>query len=464
VSNRYASYSGYKPSETDWLGDIPQRWETIRSGFLYRREKRVGFVEEELLSVYRDHGVVPKSSRDDNFNKPSDDLSPYQLVERGDLVLNKMKTWQGSIAVSEHQGIVSPAYFVYSPEAYVSDRCHSKYLHYLLRSPLYISQYLRSSKGIRVNQWDLDPDLFKQIEVLLPHIFEQRAIASFLDRETGKIDRMIGKQERMIELLKEKRQAVISHAVTKGLDPNAPMKDSGIEWLGEIPEHWDVRAISKSTTKITNGYVGPTRGILVESGVPYVQATHIKRGVVNFDGAYFVNKEWSYAHSKSILKNGDVLIVQTGAGTGDVGLVSENEVGYNCHALIILTPNKKVITGDYLASTLQSHYGYSKLYSIRTGGMHPHLNCGEVQFVKTPIPPVREQQEIIQYVEKQTARFDRLTEKAKQAIGLMKERRTALISAAVTGKIDVREAVTYEAEKPLLMAAEEPALYGSENL
>ena len=176
----------------------------------------------------------------------------------------------------------------------------------------------------------------------------------------------------------------------------------------------------------------------MDSGVPYIQATNIKRGCINFDGEYFVRQEWSDAHEKSILAEEDVLIVQTGAGTGDVGLVAKNEVGYNCHALIIIAPNQDLIRGAYLAAVLQSTYGREKLTSIQTGAMHPHLNCGEVKFVEIPLPPVQEQQAIIAWLNDELSRFDTLTAEAQRAIDLLQERRTALISAAVTGQIDVR--------------------------
>lgn len=278
-----------------------------------------------------------------------------------------------------------------------------------------------------------------QIPLAVPSIDEQKAISSFLDVETSKIDGLVSEQRRLIELLKEKRQAVISHAVTKGLNPNAPIKPSGIQWLGDVPEHWETNMISRITSKIGNGYVGPTRDILVEEGVPYVQATHIKNGRVNFDGAYFVTEEWSEKQSKAALELGDVLIVQTGAGTGDIGLVSEEEVGYRCHALIIVRTKAGTMLGSFLAAALQSQYGVQTLESIQTGGMHPHLNCGNVKFVRVPIPPIEEQQAIVDYVKQKLKQFSQLQAEAERAIELLQERRTAVISAAVTGKIDVRK-------------------------
>ena len=184
MTGRYVKYPEQKHSGIDWIGSIPKHWQLIAISRVFVRTKKTGCSEKELLSVYRDYGVIPKSSRDDNNNKPSEDLSPYQLVEPGDLVLNKMKAWQGSIAMSDFEGIVSPAYFVYKPNSKFLVKSRPRYVHYLLRSSLYISQYLSRSKGIRVNQWDLDPDEFKKIELLLPPVEEQTQISNFLDHET----------------------------------------------------------------------------------------------------------------------------------------------------------------------------------------------------------------------------------------------------------------------------------------
>ena len=197
---------------------IPRNWGCVSISRMFTRIKRTGHIDRELLSVYRDYGVIPKSSRDDNNNKPSEDLSPYQLVEINNLVVNKMKAWQGSIAISGCEGIVSPAYFVYSPKIIFNDLALPKYIHYLLRNSIYITQYLSRSKGIRVNQWDLDPDEFKSIDVLLPTKEEQTQIAAFLDHETAKIDKLIDLQLQQIELLKERRTALISAAVTGKID------------------------------------------------------------------------------------------------------------------------------------------------------------------------------------------------------------------------------------------------------
>ena len=357
-----------------------------------------------------------------------------KLVLKNDFVINSRSDRKGSSGVSNLEGSVSLISIVIEPK-----NVYPQYIHYLFRSQPFQEEFYRNGKGIVADLWSTNYTAMKDIQMPDVPYTEQTKIAAFLDHETARIDTLIEKQERLIELLKEKRQAVISHAVTKGLNPDAPMKDSGVEWLGEVPAHWEVKAISKITNKITNGYVGPTRDILVLEGVPYIQATHIKNGKVQFKNEFFVRKLWSKTHAKSILHKDDILIVQTGAGTGDVALVSSSEEGYNCHALIILTPKKNIIYGEFVSYTLQSQYGYSKLFSIRTGGMHPHLNCNEVKFVQLPIPPLTEQNEIILFLHQKIDRFNKLIYRQKLTINLLRERRSAIISAAVTGKIDIRD-------------------------
>ena len=182
----------------------PHLWREVPFWSLFRRVKEINHPDEELLSVYRDHGVVPTASRDDNFNKPSLDLSGYQLVRKGALVTNKMKAWQGSIAISRHRGIVSPAYYVYEPLS----REHDQYLHYLLRSQPFVALYQRISKGVRVNQWDLEHESLRIVPIRLPDLPTQNAIANFLNRETARIDQLIEKKQRMVSLLSSRWESL----------------------------------------------------------------------------------------------------------------------------------------------------------------------------------------------------------------------------------------------------------------
>lgn len=429
----FPRYECYKDSEVEWLGEVPEHWKLtpFYSVATEREEPNIGMLEDNLLSL--SYGRIVQKDISSNDGLLPESFETYQIVRPGDIIfrLTDLQNDKRSLrtAIVEDTGIITSAYIAAKPI-----NIESGYLSQLLRAYDVKKVFYSMGGGLRQSMKFSD---LKRLPTLLPPPEEQSAIAAFLDRETAKIDTLVAEQQRLIELLKEKRQAIISHAVTKGLNPDVPMKDSGVEWLGEVPKHWEIRTIAKLSIKITNGYVGPTRDILVETGVPYIQATHIKGGCINFDGEYFVTEEWSRAHTKSILAKEDVLIVQTGAGTGDVGLVSENEIGFNCHALIIVSPNRLLINGAYLAAILQSTYGRQKLISIQTGAMHPHLNCGEIKFVEVPLPPLSEQEDINAHICETTNQFDALTTEAQRAITLLQERRTALISAAVSGKIKV---------------------------
>ena len=286
----------------------------------------------------------------------------------------------------------------------------------------------------------LESEYFKNFTVPVPPIDRQHSICDFLDRKTAQIDDLIAKKQRLIDLLQEKRQALISHAVTKGLNPDAPMKDSGIEWLGEVPAHWQVRRIASVSDKITNGYVGPTRGLFVDDGVTYLQSLHIKDNGIVFTPEYFVTHRWSSEHGKSILREGDVLVVQTG-DIGQVAVVPTDYEGANCHALIIIAARQNECHGPFLSWVLNSNYGFHSLKSIQTGALHPHLNCTFVREIKVPLPPENEQDAIVNVVRTEVHRTSSTTDALKRQIAKLYEYRQTLISAAVTGKIDVRQEV-----------------------
>jgi len=443
----FPKYPKYKDSGVEWLGEVPEHWETSRlKNHLARNDGGV-WGDDPVGSG----GTIVLRSTEQTVDgrwqieEPAlrtlseSDVSAALLTE-GDLLLTKSSGSSLHIGktclVDANVASMKCCYSNFMQRLRTKSSFTPKLAWYVLNNDLARLQFdllSNSTTGLA----NLNATVIGQIALPIPPPAEQTAIATFLDRETAKIDALIAEQQRLIELLQEKRQAVISHAVTKGLNPNVPMKDSGIEWLGEVPEHWGVETVSRVTTKIGNGFVGPTRDILVESGVPYVQATQIKEGRVNFDGAYFVTQEWSQKHSRAALECGDVLIVQTGAGTGDIGLVSAQEVGYRCHALIIVRASIEKMIGPFLALILQSQYGSQTLESIQTGGMHPHLNCGNVKFVYVPIPPLEEQRFIVNHIAERSHVFVRLQAEAHVAITLLQERRSALISAAVTGQIDV---------------------------
>ncbi len=433
----FAKYPAYKDSGVAWLGEVPSSWQFRPFWTLFRRTKRTGHVGEELLSVYRDHGVVPKASRDDNNNKPSDDLTPYQLVAPGDLAINKMKAWQGSVAISEHRGIVSPAYFVY--EATHSE--NPKYLHYLFRSPRYITGYLSLSKGIRVNQWDLEPQDHSRMPVVLPPLVEQTAIATFLDHETARIDALVAEQERLIALLQEKRQAVISHAVTKGLNPHAPMKDSSVEWLGEVPGHWIVGKCG-FYLQILSGFAFPSGGFSSDdSNHRLLRGVNVGVSRLKWDDVVYWQRTEGDGLDDYEMAEGDLVIGMDrpliGEGMRIAKVAAEDLPSLLLQRVASLKVGGKLHT-DYLHCSLASEMFVAHFSPETTGVSFPHISPDQIKNFVIPVPPIHEQIEIVNDVKKSLAKLGALITESETAITLLQERRTALISAAVTGQIDVR--------------------------
>lgn len=203
-----------KDSGVEWLGEVPEHWEKCRLDWFFQRLKRLGFEDEEVLSVFREYGVIRKIDGENNHNKTPEDLSKYQLVESGDLVVNKMKCWQGSLGISNHRGITSPDYLVLRASHHECDG----YLHHLLRSNKYVSIYLNISNGIRPSQWRVEPELFSQLPIYRPPVDEQRQIAAFIHAELGRCDGLVERANEMVDLLRERRSALISAAVTGKID------------------------------------------------------------------------------------------------------------------------------------------------------------------------------------------------------------------------------------------------------
>ncbi|MDG2531018.1 hypothetical protein [Caulobacter endophyticus] len=433
----FPAYESYKDSGLDWLGAVPDHWRLAPFWSLFRRTKRTGFPDAELLSVYRDYGVIRKADRDDNFNNASEDLSTYQLVEPGDLAMNKMKAWQGSLGVSAHKGIVSPAYFVFQAQ-HAEDPA---FLHYLLRSGGYAVGFMTISKGIRIGQWDLDPDHLGTVPIPLPPLGEQRAIAAFLDRETAKIDALVGAQRQLIELLKEKRQAVISHAVTKGLDPSVPMKDSGIEWLGQVPAHWEAVPLKRYLT-VLSGYAFPSAGFADDAAeVPLLRGVNVGVGRVRWDEVVYWPKSETGELAAWQLALGDLVIGMDRPWIAEgLRLAEVAEQDLPCLLLQRVAALRTLpgLTRDYLKLTLQGEAFYHHCVPEMTGVSVPHISPGQIYEFVVAVPPHDEQEQISKLVKSVSGDAEQLVAAGEEAIALLQERRAALISAAVTGKIDVR--------------------------
>lgn len=392
---------------------VPPGWEVRPLWTEFRRQKVHGDGTEELLSVYRDYGVIPKASRDDNFNKPSEDLTKYQRVSKGDLVVNKMKAWQGSLGISQFDGIVSPAYFVYKAKGSIDHR----YAHYLLRSKAYADHMAAISSGIRPNQWDLDPTQFAVTPLVVPPPTLQRAIADYLDRETAQIDAFIAKNEELIALLTERRAAVIDEALVRaGADsPATPLK--------------------RAVDFVTVGIVVTPAKWYVESGVPALRGVNVKPGSILTDDLVFLSDQGHRENRKSELRAGDVLVVRTGQA-GAAGVVPPKLDGANAIDLLIVRTGPKVVP-EFLAHFLNSNSTSRLIAHGSVGSIQGHFNVGSLRQLPFPQLSKDEQWALVRMLDEQADRIDRAIGTAVRAIELARERRAALISAAATGKIDV---------------------------
>lgn len=434
---KYQQYAEYKDSGVEWLGEIPSEWDLLRGKWRFKSLKEVNRnlqCMERLALTMR--GVIERSIDSDDGLQPLK-FSGYQIFEKNDLVfkLIDLENYKTSrVGLVFKKGIMSPAYIRLQPFSSV----YPKFFYYL-----YFDLYLRGiyneigGQGVRsaLNASDL-----LELEVCVPNITEQKKIASFLDYEIGKINTLIEKQQSLIKLLKEKRQAVISHAVTKGLNPDAPMKDSGVEWLGEVPEHWEVWKFQHIAPIITCGIASTPTYVDEDEGMPFLSAQNIRDNKLSLHKYNYIPYQLHEQLTKYRKPEmGDLLVTRVGAGIGDACVI-DIEMEFSIYvSLTHIRVDPLIGLNKFVMYFFGSDYcKYLNYQGTVTGGGVGNLNVGNVERYKIPLPDLVEQTNIVHYLETESAKFDNLIRKSEQAIQLMQERRTALISAAVTGKIDVR--------------------------
>ena len=432
-------YEDVMVSGVAWAGKIPAHWDVQRLGRLFRESSQRASTQTELgypiLSVSIHDGISDKEMDEDELDRKvarSEDRSLYKVVEHNDLAYNMMRAWQGGFGAAQVNGLISPAYVVCKPRT----RYPSKFFELLLRTPTAVTELKRFSRGITDFRLRLYWDDFKKIEVPVPPKDEQEQILKFLDYETAKIDALIAMQQQLIALLGEKRQAVISHAVTKGLNPDAPMRDSGVEWLGEVPAHWDFTPLGYLTHEVTVGIVVTPAKYYVDKGVPCLRSLNVRRGFLRKKEFVYISSSSNNLLEKSKVYTGDVVVVRTGQ-PGTAAVISEDLNGCNCIDLIIIRRSPRLLP-ELLVYQLNSDGVILQIGAGSDGAIQQHFNVGVAKKLQLLRPPLKEQEDLVRYLDDRTQKYDLLINKALEASSLLKERRTALISAAVTGNIDVR--------------------------
>jgi type I restriction enzyme S subunit len=390
-------------------------WAKTRLGWLFEPISDRGHADAMVLSVYRDHGVVPKESRTDNFNRTPENLSNYQLVEPGDLVVNRMKAWQGSLGISEYRGIVSPDYEVLRPTYADYDR---RFLHSLLRSRAVIDQYVLRSTGIRPSQWRLYWEDMKTIEISVPSGAQQRAIADYLDRETARIDTLIEEQQRLIEMLRERRQAVVDAAFA-GLDEARVQLRRYIKFLTSGSRGWGDYYADEGERFLRIGNLSRTN-LSIRGEIQFVDLpTDVTEG------------------SRTVLQAGDLLFSIT-AYLGSVAVVDGDWVGsYVSQHVALCRLDPERVSSRFIGWFMLTTSGQDQLNEGAAGGAKLQLALDDVKGLRVPTAPIADQRRIAERLDEQTATIDTLIDESERFIELARERRAALITAAVTGQIDV---------------------------
>ena len=424
-------YDAYKSTGIPWIPEVPEHWEMRKLRHFIEIISEKNHPQEPLLSIVRDQGVILRdiTSKEENHNAIPDDLSGYKLIEKGHFAINKMKAWQGSYGVSSYRGIVSPAYYTCRLNFE-----HKAYFNLAIRSDAYVPFFTQYSKGIRVGQWDLSPIGLKEIPFFLPPLSEQRAIVAYIERKERQIDTYIARQAEQIERLKELRQTIISHAVTRGIHPYTRFRPTGIPWIPEVPEHWEVRKSTRIFPRIGSGTTPKTgvQGYYTEdNGIYWLQTGDLNDGLIE-DTAKKITRRALDESNLNIYPIDSVVIAMYGATIGKVGLLNiESATNQAC---CVLSPSPHYI----------SKYAISVFMSVKTelirqalGGGQPNISQETIRRIRLPLPPLSEQRAIVAYIEKKTAVIDRKINACREQTELMKAYKQRLISDAVTGRINV---------------------------
>lgn len=415
-----------KDSGFEWIGKIPLNWEVDKLKFHLKRNEPRNPGDTVVLSLYRELGVIPKDSRDDNHNVTSEDTSKYKYVQPGDFVINKMKAWQGSVAVSEYEGIVSPAYFIYK---FTDDAFYRRYFHYLLRS-CYKDEFMRLSGGIRVGQWDLPSVALDNTAVIIPPMKEQKSIAAFLDAKCSEIDAFTVDIQTQIDTLEQYKRSIITEAVTKGMNPDVEMKDSGNQYWGRIPTNWhlsDIKYLFEIVKRIA-GKEGYDILSVTQKGIKIKDISNNEGQVAE-----------SYANYQFVYP-GDFVMNHMDLLTGWV----------DCSKLFgVTSPDYRVFrlrdknnSLNYYKYIMQTCYMNRIFYSLGQGVSNLgrwRLQTSSFNNFMVPVPPVEVQESIANYLDKKCTEINACIDDKQRQLEVLEEYKKSLIYEYVTGKKEVPE-------------------------
>ena len=427
-------YSEYKDSGVEWLGEIPRHWELRKMKFSFEERSQKGFPTLPLLAATQNHGVIRKSDYENRTVEATKSLDTLKLVEVGDFVIS-LRSFQGGIELCHDRGIISPAYTILKPT-----HIKSCYFKYLGKSPVYLQLLKSMVTGIREGQ-NIDYGKLRENLIPIPTEAEQEAIANYLDKVTSKIDAAIAQQQKMIELLNERKQIIINNAVTKGLDPTAKMKPSGIPWLGNIPAHWELFRLKYLFTGYNAGPFGSsliTNALLEDGSILVYTPEHVAEQRTSIPNNLYLPENRRNELKKFFVKKGDVIFPIVGS-LGRAMIIEEAmPEGIINQRLAMFSIRKEFLDTDYFMWV----FGKSKFYesyikNVQRGSFIVNLTktlVGDMPFV---LPPINEQKEISIFITNKTTEILSSISCIEKQIGLLQERKQIIINDIVTGKVKV---------------------------
>lgn len=424
-------YSEYKDSGVKWLGEIPSHWEVQRLGsFFSERKEKVSDQDYAPLSVTK-QGIFPQL---ENVAKTNDGDN-RKLVKEGDFVINSRSDRKGSSGVSELDGSVSLINLVLQPRKTI----FGPFCNYLLKSYGFIEENYRNGRGIVADLWTTRYNEMKMIKVAMPSLEEQKTISSYLDTATSEIDKAIAMQQKMIDLLNERKQIIIQNAVTKGLDENVEMKESGVESIGRIPIGWKIKKLKyvmRSFGRI--GFRGyGTKDIVDEGqGAITLSPSNIQESSMDYSKRTYLSWNKYYESPEIMIENGDVLMVKTGSSYGKCAIVKNMPMECTINPQLVVFKEHTEMP-EYLAYCFQTSFAKFFINTSVIGGTIPTISQEKINNYVFPFPMKSEQQQIVTYLDSEMQRFDSAITNCQRQITLLQERKQIIINEVVTGKVRV---------------------------
>lgn len=445
-------YAEYRDPGLPWLGKVPAHWRVVRNGSLFSQQSQTGYAGLPILEVSLKTGVQVRSFGGAKRKQVMSDFGKYKRAAKGDLAYNTMRMWQGALGICPVDGLVSPAYVVARPYPEVVP----EYFAALFRTGGYMAEIDAASRGIVKDRNRLYWDQFKQMQSPCPPPDEQAAIVRFLAWANGRLDRAIRAKRKVIALLMEQKQAIVRHAVTKGLDPTVALKPSGFPWIDPIPQHWEVLALKRVLKRLID-CEHKTAPQVDQSPFRVVRTTAVRHGTLRATGTYCTTSSaYSAWTRRGRPEAGDVIFTRE-APAGEACIVPGGLDICLGQRTVLMKPKAERLNSQFLVHSLYGGPPRIATTLATQGSTVGHFNMSDIGALTILLPPRAEQDAILSAIEDRTAGLDRTVERLHREIELLREYRTRFVSAVVTGQLDVREAALHLPSEASLDLETEPS-------